>query len=451
MGKNYLSKLGKGMLALFGVVGINAATAQVSTFDYTGTIQTYTVPDGVYQIEIEAIGAGGGAGDAPISGIAGKGARMTGTFDVTPGQVLNILVGEQGQSGTYVGGGGGGTFVWDDATSDLWIAAGGGGGGGASDGEPDYQDGLDASIDEDGVNGNGIPDGAGMGGTGGTVPTATNWAGGGAGFDTDGNDGSDHGCTQDCTGGISLGAGGLGGGTPGASAANGGYGGGGGGNARCGAVGGGGGGGYSGGGAGGEVVLGEYNGGGGGGSFNAGADQDNLAGANTANGGVLIVELCDPIVISYTTIDETAAGNGAIDITVTGGGGAYSYDWDNDGTGDFDDSEDLVGVTAGTYIVVVQDESICEDVTETIVVNSQIGIEENGLTLGVFPNPTTDMFTIALEGEFAYTVSNVNGQILVSGTGIDVESVNLSQWATGNYLVSVTSGEYSKTVTVVKK
>ena len=73
------------------------------SFNYTGSIKTWTVPSGISNITIIAIGAQGGG----ING--GYGASMTGTFNVTPGQVLSIMVGQQG-GGIYAGGGGG-SFV----------------------------------------------------------------------------------------------------------------------------------------------------------------------------------------------------------------------------------------------------------------------------------------------------------------------------------------------------
>src|SRR5690606_18908652 len=60
------------------------------TFNYTGTIDSWEVPTGVTEITIEAYGAQGGNTNG------GKGAKMQGSFSVTPGEVLNIVVGQQG-------------------------------------------------------------------------------------------------------------------------------------------------------------------------------------------------------------------------------------------------------------------------------------------------------------------------------------------------------------------
>ncbi len=308
MKQTYFSK--KQFLSLVFSVLCLSAYAQSSLYVYTGGIQSYTVPAGVYSIAITSVGARGGNISSHGGAIGGKGAIMQGNFAVTPGQVLRILVGQQGEDATFTGGGGGGTFVWDNGTNTLLIAAGGGGGAGCSDNTGFGLNGLDASTGVNGINGFTMPNGGGVAGNGGTEPTGgvDYYAAGGAGWFSAGANGINLGfCSSPFpTGGntpLGGGAGGMYGGTSGLDG-NGGYGGGGGAHGRCGAIGGGGGGGYSGGGAGGELTSlpNDFTPGGGGGSYNAGTEQLNSPGSPDVNGKVVICERVEPGVVSGTSV-----------------------------------------------------------------------------------------------------------------------------------------------------
>ena len=78
---------------------------------------------------IEAIGAAGGYDKYSNSSYRGRGARMIGTFKLYKGEVIQILVGQEGgiNSKTYSSGGGGGTFVVRGGNTPLIIAGAGGG------------------------------------------------------------------------------------------------------------------------------------------------------------------------------------------------------------------------------------------------------------------------------------------------------------------------------------
>ena len=85
--------------------------AQTLTFNYTGAVQTYTIPVGVTSVTISAAGAQGGGNTG-----GGLGASMAGVFTVTPGETLYLVVGQQGQlqiggQSQNSSGGGGGSFV----------------------------------------------------------------------------------------------------------------------------------------------------------------------------------------------------------------------------------------------------------------------------------------------------------------------------------------------------
>lgn len=244
-------------------------------FNYTGGLQTFIVPSGVNEISIEAHGAQGGTSTGQNGNqnfIGGLGARMSGTFNVNPGDNLTILVGQQGANGSCGSGGGGGSFVVFNGQP--LIIAGGGGGGfhcnvlGGNNGDPGLTgnnggNGVEPPTHPSpyfrpgavgGINGNGGFSAYGGGGGGWFSPGTSLYGGAG--------------------GGVYPGNGG---------APGGGYGGGGGYfNGCCGGSGGGGG--YSGG-SGGES---DGCAGGGGGSYNIGNNQDNQEGANNGNGLVSI-------------------------------------------------------------------------------------------------------------------------------------------------------------------
>ena len=232
--------------------------------------QYWTVPsDGDYIIETR--GAGGGDGTDSTNTIAGKGTTMIGTFSLTEGTVLKILVGQKGGDAfsdscsheNRSGGGGGGTFVADENNIPFIVAGGGNGdswGGWNTNG-------VDALTTNDGSTDGGVIYGR---------------AGGGGGFTGDGENYGSNASTF----GQSFINGGLGGDRYECNKGIGGFGGGGGTQYE-----GGGGGGYHGG----DVVntnqysnsYPSY----GSGSYNAGTNQSNSAGTTTGDGIVIIDKL----------------------------------------------------------------------------------------------------------------------------------------------------------------
>jgi len=332
------------------------ANAQ-TTFNYTGSVQTWTVPCGVSSITIEATGAQGGDG-------GGAGAQITGTFNVSAGEQLDIMVGGEGFANNE-GSGGGGSFVWIDANDTLLVAAGGGGGwyfnaggGGSATRLPTPGSGPQGSS----------PGGSGGdGGSGGTCTFIYAAGGGGAGWLTNGGQGSSCGGYGGGYGGntpISGGAGGAANFTGGCfQTTNGGYGGGGG--CTCYAAGGGGG--YNGGGgAVGFVSTG--NGGGGGGSYNSGSNQTNTGGVNFGYGKVIITQnsvapftAATGNVVSNVTCN--GANNGIASAIVTNSAPAFTtYSWAPVGG-----SQDTAyGLSNGTYTVTVT--GYCGSATASVTI-----------------------------------------------------------------------------------
>jgi hypothetical protein len=97
----------KTVLSILGLVALPPLLS-ADSFDYTGSLQTYTVAQtGVYQIA--AYGGARGSGNYGVAA-GGLGAEIGGDFALTAGQVVNIYVGQQGDNGGRFGGGGGCDF-----------------------------------------------------------------------------------------------------------------------------------------------------------------------------------------------------------------------------------------------------------------------------------------------------------------------------------------------------
>jgi hypothetical protein len=165
-------------------------------FDYTGAIQTWTVPAGVTKIFVDAAGAQGGTLNTTFGG---KGGKVSAILTVTPGDVLNITVGGQSTTdiavygfggnggystayGTKARAGGGLSAISTAApvTQANALVIAGGGGGGCSGYTPTAFGGAGGGLEgADGVGGFGQPRTSGK--------RATQLAGGVAGIQYDTN------------------------------------------------------------------------------------------------------------------------------------------------------------------------------------------------------------------------------------------------------------------------
>lgn len=245
--------------------------SNTSNFNSTAGIISWTVPQTAsYSFEIWGARGGNGAGGPNYLG--GYGARMKGTFSLTSGDIIKILIGQMG--GASYGGGGGGTFVTYANNVPLIVA------GGGNTTSPWSATASHAPTTTSGV----ASSSGGAGGTNGSGGTGGNNMPGGAGLTGDGG-------ASSCSSAVSPKSfinGGAGGTT---CNSIGGFGGGSGSDGCCqGASGPGGG--YSGGGAGNGANV--Y--GGAGGSYNNGTSQSNDAGntgtaTRSNNGQVIITKL----------------------------------------------------------------------------------------------------------------------------------------------------------------
>ncbi|APY07957.1 hypothetical protein BWZ20_06405 [Winogradskyella sp. J14-2] len=501
-----------GAIVNYSVSGTDNCASGEIIFTASGTVETFTVPPGVTSLNISAFGAEGGSSSMASGGL---GAHIVGDLAVTPGQVLQIMVGQKGtDGGNFAGGGGGGSFVIlgnDVATGTLLIAAGGGGGRGAGfAGGSQNPGGLggDGQLTENGgaaiggecnpcsgtagTNGNGATGGDSFGGLGG---------GGGAGLLTNGGDRS--GGALGATGGQAIINGGAGGATLTNDGIPGGFGGGGAGGSSS-AAGGGGGGGYSGGAGGGQGgVVGS--GGGGGGSFNSGTNQVNTAGVRSGDGEIIITYEISPIqtaglpsgsefpvgtTTNTFTLTDTS-GNSitqSFDVVITdnqdptincpadftvnaASNGTYTIEDYTSIASDNCTAEDNLIITqnpiagsvvnTGVTAVTVNVEDASGNISECtfeITVDASLGIEDgylNNNTVNVYPNPSNNVININIEN------STIDSVALFDLSGRQIKSFNtqsnnnvqisLQDVSTGTYLLKIVSGSEQITKQIVRK
>lgn len=178
-----------------------ALAAPSTTFTYTGGVQAYTVPAGVYLLNVTAVGATGGQANINGSAAGGRGGVVASDVPVTPGQVLSIYVGGNGAGGAYTAGGyngggdaapynygssGGGASdirtTAGDLASRLLVAGGGGGSGaGYNVSAPGGSAGNPAGQSGGGANSYGCPGAGGTQSAGGTGGCANGNRNGGDG------------------------------------------------------------------------------------------------------------------------------------------------------------------------------------------------------------------------------------------------------------------------------
>jgi gliding motility-associated-like protein len=168
---------------------------------------------------------------------------------------------------------------------------------------------------------------------------------------------------------------------------------------------------------------------------NAGTDPsiaiNNVLVTSTSTGGTACsatasVVLTDPAVLSAstTTSDENCGlADGAVDLTVSGGTAPYNYLWSNAAT-----TEDLTGLSAGTYDVTITDANGCSISSSAVV---------NGSSAPVVSVSVTDASCGANDGAIDLTVSGAAPPYSFSwSNGASTE--DLTGLAAASYSVTVT-------------
>ncbi len=412
------------------------------TFNYTGAVQTFTVPACVTSLTVDIRGGQGGTGTMNSFNCGGAMAgRVQGALAVTPGDVLYIYVGGQGASSTSPGPGGAGGYNGGGnggGTGSITYGGGGGGGGGSDIRVSPYA--LANRVVVAGGGGGGyicpcsagsgcLAGGVGGGLTGGNGAPPCNACGtpsGGGGTQAAGGAvGAYSACSPtSATAGL-FGAGGVGR------------------NTLCGSDngGGGGGGGWYGGGGG------DYGAGGGGSSYTSGAvtGVTHTQGFQSGNGQVIITYSGgSTMTLSGSQADLLCNNicNGTATVTTSGGNTPFTYSWN---TTPVQITATATGLCAGNYTVTVTENGGCTatrsySITQPAALTattSQVNNPCNGLCIG--------SATISVSGgTTGYTYNWVPG----GGTGSSANNL-----CAGTYTVTVTDNNgctLTKTVTITE-
>lgn len=176
-------------------------------------------------------------------------------------------------------------------------------------------------------------------------------------------------------------------------------------------------------------------------TWDNGATTEDLSGLSagvyalniTDNGGCqlvdtfTIVNLNSGVTLANSIVadEQCGASDGSIDLTISGGNTPYTFNWDNGAT-----SEDLSGLSAGQYIVVITDDAGCS-VTDTFnLINNT-----NGLVITTFD--VSDEACDNADGAIDITVAG----------GTQPYTFLWSNGATTEDLTGLSAGNYDVTVT----
>lgn len=159
----------------------------------------------------------------------------------------------------------------------------------------------------------------------------------------------------------------------------------------------------------------------------------------TVSGAVTITQP-QKLAYTYTKTDVSCNGgtNGTIDVTVTGGTLPYSFLWNNGQA-----SEDLTGLTEGSYFLTVTDANGCQIVSapSILVDEPEVMVTKNVTIDCPVPGSAVTNVTVAIDGGTSpYSVSFDNG---VTYGSAGVYSSTLAIGSSYNVLIKDSNGCYS--------
>lgn len=140
-----------------------------------------------------------------------------------------------------------------------------------------------------------------------------------------------------------------------------------------------------------------------------------------------------PIFITGLVTYDNGTTNGAVDATITGGTAPYaSTVWSNSAT-----TEDITGLTSGTYTITVTDANGCIKDT-TFNIKSSVGLTDPSKpAFVIYPNPTDGQFQIQTTGDYLVIIHDAAGRIVYRKEASDNSNVNIQFVESGVYMVEI--------------
>jgi len=176
----------------------------------------------------------------------------------------------------------------------------------------------------------------------------------------------------------------------------------------------------------------------------------NVSDSNGCFGGSVMATIEEPSALSLNISGTPATGLNSLDgiatATVNGGTPPYQYLWNDPNAQPYDMA---VYLNPGWYIVNVTDANGCE-IQDSIYLgaagNNMLSV--SGIEL--FPNPSNAFVQLNVPSELvgiSYEITSANGQLLNFGlVSSEKNTINLSAFASGIYMLNLSSGEVLRLV-----
>jgi hypothetical protein len=156
----------------------------------------------------------------------------------------------------------------------------------------------------------------------------------------------------------------------------------------------------------------------------------------SANIAYTILEPNALSILEATLENANNGANGSITLSVTGGTPPYQYQWNN---GDEDEFNDALG--QGTYTVEIEDAAGCTITATYSIVDVSISEHPSDEIL-VAPNPANDRIIIRFlnKPQGRWFILNAAGETTYHSNNSGDQTLNISNWASGLYVVCYYSG-----------